>query len=51
MAKLNPIYNSSLTCPVCDRKIEVTKVRSRFVKLSGQDEDFCPYYETQPNII
>ncbi|MDI9483061.1 MAG: DUF2225 domain-containing protein [Bacillota bacterium] len=51
MAKLNPIYNSSLTCPVCDRKIEVTKVRSRFVKLSGQDEDFCPYYETYNPIL
>jgi uncharacterized protein (DUF2225 family) len=46
MAELNPIYNSTLTCPVCDENIKVTKVRSRFVKLSRQDEDFCPYYET-----
>ena len=46
MADLNPIYNSTLTCPVCVKKIEVTKVRSRFVKLISQDEDFCPYYET-----
>jgi len=46
MSDLNPLYNSTLTCPVCDKSIEVTKVRSRFVKLSRQDEDFCPYYET-----
>lgn len=45
MAELNPIYNSTLTCPVCEKKIEVSKVRSRFVKLISQDEDFCPYYE------
>lgn len=46
MADLNPIYNSTLTCPVCEKKIEVSKVRSRFVKLISQDEDFCPYYES-----
>ena len=51
MADLNPIYNSTLTCPVCDKKIEVTKVRSRFVKLISQDEDFCPYYETYNPVL
>ena len=51
MADLNPIYNSTLTCPVCEKKIEVSKVRSRFVKLISQDEDFCPYYETYNPVL
>lgn len=46
MAELKPIFNSEITCPVCEKKIKVTKVRSRFVKLIKQDDDFCPYYET-----
>jgi len=45
MPELEPIYNSTVTCPVCDKQIKVTKVRSKFVKLIKQDEDFCPYYE------
>lgn len=39
------IYNSSLTCPVCDKIIEVTKVRSKAVKVSFRDTDFCVHYE------
>lgn len=46
MTKLEPIYNSEVTCPVCEKKINITKVRSKFVKLIKQDDDFCPYYET-----
>lgn len=45
MPELKPIYNSTITCPVCEKQIQVTKVRSKFVKLIKQDEDFCPYYE------
>jgi len=46
MTKLSPIYDSEITCPVCEKKIQVTKVRSRFVKLVKQDDDLCPHYET-----
>jgi uncharacterized protein (DUF2225 family) len=45
MANLKPVYNSKITCPVCDKNIEVTKVRSKSIRLIAQDEDFCPYYE------
>lgn len=45
MNQLTPIYNSTIDCPVCEKNIEVTKVRSKFVKLVKQDEDFCPHYE------
>ena len=46
MTKLEPTFNSEILCPVCEKKIKVTKVRSKFVKLLKQDDDFCPYYET-----
>lgn len=46
MQELKPVYNSTITCPVCSKQILVTKVRSKFVKLIKQDEDFCPHYET-----
>lgn len=46
MAELKPIYDSEVDCPVCEKKIKVTKVRSKFVKLLKHDEDFCPHYET-----
>ncbi len=45
MTELQPIYTSSVICPICDKKLDVTKVRSKFVKLVSQDEDFCPHYE------
>lgn len=51
MAELKPIYNSKLICPICDKNIEVTKVRSKFVKLTKQDPDFCPYYENTNPIL
>lgn len=45
MTELRPIYTTKTICPICDRQIEVTKVRSKFVKLISQDEDFCRHYE------
>jgi len=45
MTELNPIYTTKITCPICEKQIEVTKVRSKFVKLVSKDEDFCPHYE------
>lgn len=46
MAELKPIYNSEITCPVCEKKIRIPKVRSKFIKLIKQDDDYCPHYET-----
>lgn len=45
MTELNPLYSTSIICPVCDRQIEITKVRSKCIRLLSQDEDFCPHYE------
>jgi len=32
-------------CPVCENTFEITKVRSRSIRLVKQDTDFCPHYE------
>jgi len=45
MPELKPIFDSEVTCPVCEKSIKVTKVRSNYIKLKKQDDDFCPYYE------
>lgn len=45
MDQLKPTYQSEAECPVCERSFEITKVRSRAVRLVRQDTDFCPYYE------
>jgi uncharacterized protein (DUF2225 family) len=45
MTELNPLYTSTTSCPICEKQIEVTKVRSKYVRLVSQDEDYCPHYE------
>lgn len=40
------IYNTSVTCPVCSKKIEITKVKSRNCIVSSRDTDFCVHYKT-----
>lgn len=40
------LYNKSITCPVCGKKIEVTRVKSRSCIVSSRDTDFCVYYKT-----
>lgn len=45
MDKIKPVYNSKITCPVCNKEIQYTKVRSKQIRLLKQDGDFCPYYE------
>lgn len=39
------IYHSTQVCPVCNKTIEVTKVRSKAVKVVSRDSDFCTRYE------
>ena len=45
MAELNPLYQSKITCPVCEKEIEVTKVRSKFIRLVNRMK-ILPHYET-----
>jgi uncharacterized protein (DUF2225 family) len=47
MADIAPYYNTHIDCPVCDSRIEYTKIRSKAIKLVKQDTDFCPYYESE----
>ncbi len=39
------LYNTSIPCPVCSKKFEVTKVKAKSSKLHSRDSDFCVYYE------
>lgn len=39
------LYNKTIECPVCSKKLDVTKVRSNAVKVSSRDTDLCVYYE------
>lgn len=39
------LYNASVTCPVCSKSFEVTKVRAKTSKILSRDTDFCVYYE------
>ena len=39
------LYNKEVTCPVCSKKINVTKVKSKGSKVSKRDTDFCVFYE------
>lgn len=38
------MYTTEKTCVMCDKKLAVTKVRSR-LSMSKQDSDFCTYYK------
>ena len=39
------VYQTGIQCPVCDKTFEMTKIRSKLIRLQKQDTDFCPYYE------
>jgi len=39
------LYNKKIMCPVCNREIEVTKVKTKGCKVSSRDTDMCVYYE------
>jgi uncharacterized protein (DUF2225 family) len=38
------LYNKEIICPVCNKKFEVTKVKSKACKVDRRDTDFCVYY-------
>lgn len=39
------LYSKGIVCPVCNKKIEVTKVKSKGCVVKSKDTDFCLYYE------
>ncbi len=39
------LYNKEIQCPVCSRKFEITKVKSKVCKVASRDSDFCVHYE------
>lgn len=43
---LDSLYNKSVVCPVCQKKNEVTKVKSKECVVASRDTDFCIYYES-----
>jgi uncharacterized protein len=45
MTVVTPFYDKKTQCLSCKHSFSTTKIRSRFVKLSGYDSDFCPVYQ------
>lgn len=39
------LYNKKIICPVCNKQIEVTKVKTRACKVKSRDTDMCVHYE------
>lgn len=45
MAQPSATYNTPVKCPSCEKGFEITKVRIKQVRYTGQDTDLCPKYE------
>lgn len=39
------LYNKKIVCPVCNKEIEVTKVKTKACKVKSRDTDMCVHYE------
>ncbi len=39
------LYNKKVICPVCNREIEVTRVKTKACKVLSRDTDMCVHYE------
>lgn len=46
MTTNNDLYNKKITCPVCSKEFEITKVKAKACKVASRDSDFCVHYET-----
>lgn len=46
---LEPFYEQSIACSVCETSFKTLKVRSRFAYSYQTDSDFCPYYKGELN--
>ena len=49
MTKLEVLYDKRCTCPMCKHTFTTKKIRSRFIKISHIDTDFCPIYSPPEN--
>jgi uncharacterized protein len=46
MTVVTPFYDKKTQCLSCKHSYTTTRIRSRFVKLTGYDSDFCPLYQS-----
>ncbi|RID85340.1 DUF2225 domain-containing protein [Peribacillus asahii] len=44
MGELPPLFDKSIECLLCKQPATTKKIRSRFIKVSEYDTDFCPKY-------
>jgi uncharacterized protein (DUF2225 family) len=51
MSNVTPLYNTHITCPVCQNKVEYTKVRTKAIRVIKRDTDFCPWYEGENPVL
>ncbi|MGQ9512725.1 DUF2225 domain-containing protein [Thermodesulfitimonas sp.] len=42
----SPFYPKQHICPACEAQFTSLSVKSKYVRLTRTDSDFCPYYET-----
>ena len=42
---IEPIYPKTMTCTLCRHTFQTSRVRSRFVRVTGYDSDFKPNYK------
>lgn len=47
MQQLEPTYDKNCECKVCKKGFNTKKLRSKFVKVSNYDTDFCPNYSAE----
>ncbi|MBS4190699.1 DUF2225 domain-containing protein [Bacillus sp. FJAT-49705] len=51
MTEIEPIFDKNCECRMCKKSFTTKKLRSRFIKVTSYDTDFCPIYtsdETNP---
>jgi uncharacterized protein len=51
MEQIEPLYDKSLICTLCQKTFTSKKIRSRFAKISEYDTDFCPIYKDETNAL
>lgn len=43
--KSEDLYSKSINCPVCNHTFKATKVKSKSIRISHRDSDFCSYFK------
>ncbi|SFC29219.1 hypothetical protein SAMN05443252_102589 [Bacillus sp. OV322] len=47
MEGIQPLFDRKMECIYCQHKSSVKNIRSRFIKVSSYDTDFCPQYSAE----